>query len=383
MTTGAFTIPTMKKMGYQPVQAASIEAAASTGGQFTPPIMAAAGFILASFIGVPYIKVAAMAAVPAVLYFFGVGAGVHFLARKHSLLAIPRDKLPSLKRVIRTQGILVAPIIVVTILLVEGFSPMKSAIYATIPIVLISLFYKERRIGVVRAFRILERSGRSVLQLIATCSCAGVILSALLSSGLGYKMPWIIKEVAGDNLLFALALGGSACIILGMGMTTTAAYIIGATLVAPAIVDLGVPEVAVHLFVLWFGISGCVTPPFALSAYAGATLAGAPVWKTCIASFRLAYPIILIPLIFVYNRALLLDGPIFSILYAVLAVMLGLISISVGIHGYGYGKIPSLDRMLFILAGTLLLHVPWMTGLFGMLLMGILVFLDYRRKQIA
>jgi TRAP transporter 4TM/12TM fusion protein len=345
-----------------------------------PPIMAAAGFILASFVGVPYIKVAAAAAIPAILYFFSVGVSVHLISTKYSILGIPRNQIPALKGVILSRGILIVPIFVIIILLYYGFSPMKAGFYAIISSIVVSLFSKKTRIGLVRSFWILEKAGRSVLQLTATCACAGIIVSTIIMSGLGMKMPWLIKTLAGDSLLFSSALAALGALILGMGMSTTASYVLSATLLAPALTRLGLPELPVHLFLLYFGIINNVTPPVAIASYAAASVAESDLWQTAINAFKLAIAGFVIPFFFIFNQALLLEGPILSILRTTATAVLGVIALSVGVQGYCFNEISKLERLLFIFSAFLLIHKLWKTDLTGIVLMGALIFLSYRRK---
>ncbi|MDX1401905.1 MAG: TRAP transporter fused permease subunit, partial [Kiloniellales bacterium] len=341
MTTGAFTIPAMKRLGYTAVQAASIEAAASTGGQIMPPIMAAAGFILASYIGVPYIQVAAAAVIPSLLYFFSVGVSVHLLSTRHAIMGMPRDQLPKLRSVLRRRGILTAPIFIVVWFLYYGHSPMKAGFYGILATIVASFFSKETRIGLVKGFWALEKSGRVILQLIATCACAGLIVSAIIMSGLGMKMPWLIRLFAGDNLLLSAALAGLGALILGMGMTTTAAYVIAATLLAPSLTHLGMSVLGAHLFLLYFAIINNVTPPVAIASYAAASLAESDLWKTAIRAFRLAIAGFIIPFFFLFDESLLLQGSVWSIAHSLVTSILGVISLSIGVEGYLFEEIPA------------------------------------------
>lgn len=381
MTTGSFTIPTMKKVGYTAVQAASIEAAASTGSQIMPPIMAAAGFILASYIGVPYIKVAVAATVPALLYFFSVGVSVHLLSAKHSIMGLPRDQLPVLKNVILRRGYLTIPIFAVVLLLYYGYSPMKAGFYAIITTIITSLFSKDTRIGVIKGFWAIEKSGRVIVPLIATCACAGILVSTILMSGLGMKMPWLISLLAGDNLLFSSFLAAVGALILGMGMTTTAAYVIAATLLAPPLINLGFPPLAAHIFLLYFAVINNVTPPVAIASYAAASLAESDLWETAISAFKLAIAGFIIPFFLIFNQSLLLQGSIWAIIHSLTTAIIGIISLSIGVQGYLYKQVTTWQRIVYVIAAFLLIHRLFVTDFLGVILVVSLVLSAYRERE--
>lgn len=384
MTTGSFTIPTMKKLGYSPEDAASIEAAASTGGQVMPPIMSEAAFILAAYTGIPYLKVIQGSLIPAILYFFAVGCSVHLISHKYSILGIPKSQLLSLKTVIRERGILFAPIILIVILLVYGYSPMTVGFYAIISTIIVSFFIKGNKIGLKKGLKALENGGKNVLVLLITCACAGIVLTTIIMSGLGMKMSWIVSLFAGENMLFALILVAFAAIILGTGMTTTATYIISASLLAPALMRFNIPTLSLHLFLLFFSIVNNVTPPVAIAAYVAASLSGANMWRTSVKAFKLALPMFVLPFFFVYNPALLMNGTIASILTSVAFGVVAVTCLSMGIQGYllyPLIEIPILERILFVFLSFLLVVPLYTVRVFIIALIIILLFLGHYRKK--
>lgn len=363
MTTGAFTIPTMKKLGYTPEDAASIEAAASTGGQIMPPIMSEAAFILAAFTGIPYLKVIQASAIPAILYYIALGVSVHLISNKFSILGLPKSGLPILKEVILKRGLFFIPIIIIVALLALGYSPMLVGFYSTISVVLVSYFIKGgERITIKRAFQAFENAGKNVLSLLITCSCAGIVLTTVIMSGLGMKMAWIISIFAGDNMLKALLLVAIAAIILGTGMTTTATYIICATLLSPALSKFNIPILPLHLFLLYFSIVNNLTPPVAIAAFTAASLSGGNFWKTGIKSFKLSIPMFILPIFFVYNPSLVMEGDFFSVLISILLALLAVIGISIANEGfllYPLEEISIFERILFFILSIVLVIPNW------------------------
>jgi TRAP transporter 4TM/12TM fusion protein len=370
MTTGSFTIPTMKKTGYPPHIAGAIEAASSTGGQIMPPVMAAAGFLIAVFVGVPYFKVALAAFFPAVLYFFGVGVSVHLLATKYGLSGFPKESLPKLTRVLTGQGPLIIPIVAITLLLYWGYSPMYSAFYTILCSIGIAGFYRllhRSDFSFSHILNALEISGLQVLQLVATCACAGILVSGIIMSGFSMKVGYLIKYLSGGSLLLALGLTAIFAIILGMGMTTTAAYIICATLLGPVLIDFNINPILAHLFILYFSVVNNVTPPVALAAYAGATVAGSDLWKTSWAAFKMAVPAFLVPFFFIYNPSLSLQGGSGRFVFEFLCCMIAVAGIGVATWGYYRKKLNYPMRMILfglaIASGSKLLLVQIPTAL--------------------
>lgn len=385
LTTGAFTIPTMKKLGYSPEDAAAIEAAASTGGQIMPPIMSEAAFILAAFTGIPYLKVIQGSLIPAILYFFAVGISVHLISTKYSILGLEKGTLPDLKEVILNRGLLLIPIIVLIVLLVFGYSPMMVGFYATLSTIIISYFVKNaRKITVKVALKALEDAGKNILTLLITCACAGIVLTTIIMSGLGMKMAWIISFFAGGNMIMSLIFVAIAAIILGTGLTTTATYIISATLLAPALLQYNIPTLALHLFLLYFSIVNNVTPPLAIAAFTAASLSGGHIWKTCMKAFKLSLPMFILPFFFIYNPQLLMEGDIFSIFVTVIFAILSIIGLSIANEGYllyPSQRINMPERVVFFSLSILSVFPVLPIRLFVILLSSFLIFNKIIKKK--
>ncbi|HHY92120.1 MAG TPA: TRAP transporter permease, partial [Firmicutes bacterium] len=275
VTTGSFTIPLMKSVGYEPYFAGAVEAASSTGGQIMPPVMGAAAFIMAETLGVPYVKVAAAAAIPAVLYYISLFAQVHFRAGRLGLRGLPREQLPGLRETIRRGWHLLLPLAALIVVLVQGYSPMKAVFWTIVLTVGLSFVKPETRMTPQRFLAALEDGARSAVEVAAACACAGIVVGVVTMTGLGLKLAGLIVIWSQGLLALALPLTMLASVLLGMALPTTAKYVVLSTLAAPALVRLGVPPMAAHMFILYFGVVADITPPVALAAYAGAGLAGA------------------------------------------------------------------------------------------------------------
>ncbi|HLS53446.1 MAG TPA: TRAP transporter permease, partial [Tissierellaceae bacterium] len=292
VTTGAFTIPLMKQTGYEPHFAGAVEATASTGGQIMPPVMGAAAFIMADFTGLSYLSIIIAAAIPAILYYFAVGTMVHLEASKLGLKGLPKEQLPKLGETLKKEGYLLIPLISVIVFLVMRFSPNKASFYAIVISVIIALVASAikgdnsfKLINIVEAF---EDGAKGAVGVACACACAGIVVGVVTLTGLGLRIADLIVTLAGGRLLLTLFFTMIASIILGMGLPTTAKYIVLATMAVPAITKLGVNLMAAHLFILYFGVVADITPPVALAAYAGAGIAGANSMQTGFQAFKLA-----------------------------------------------------------------------------------------------
>ncbi|MFS8631408.1 MAG: TRAP transporter fused permease subunit, partial [Bacillales bacterium] len=274
--SGAFTIPMMKKAGYKPEFAAAVEASASTGGQIMPPIMGAAAFIMASYTNTPYSQIMLAAIIPALLYFLGVFLAIHFESKKMGIIGLPKERLPRIKKIILERGYLLLPLIIIFYTLLTGRTPMRAALAAIVTAFLVSLIRKETRLKLKDMIEVLEEGARTALPVIAACASAGIIVGVVVQTGLGGRIANGIIVLGGGILLLTLFFTMIACLILGMGLPTTANYIVTASLAAPALIlGFDVPVLAAHMFVFYFGIVADITPPVALAAYAGAGLARA------------------------------------------------------------------------------------------------------------
>ncbi len=373
-TTGAFTIPLMKRTGYSPAFAGAVEAAASVGGQILPPVMGAIAFVMADFLGVPYVEVAKAALLPAVLYFMIVFMGVHFEAVKRNLRPLPRAELPSLSKTLKDGWYFLLPIgVLIYLMLVKQFDPDMAGIFSLPVLVAVSFFSrdKERRLYPRAIYRALVDAVNTWLLLAILTGAVGMLVAALGLSGLGVKFSRFLVDLSGGNLLAALALVGISSLILGMSMDSLPAYITVATLSAPALILMGVPDMAAHLFVVYWGLASHLTPPVCITVYVTCSISGAGIWETGRDAVRLAIGKYLLPFSFALNPALLLRGPVDAIVMGVTSAFAGAVCVSAGTIGYGLRDLGWLERALLIVGGTLLILPGWRTLIVGTLLVGV------------
>ncbi|MFQ5913529.1 MAG: TRAP transporter permease [Nitrospinota bacterium] len=379
VTTGSFTIPLMKRMGYRPQMAGAVEAAASTGGQIMPPIMGASAFVIAAILGVSYLEVMKAALVPALLYFFSVGLVVHFTCRRLNLRGLGRSELPRFTEVMKGGWFLFLPVAAIVLLLLRGYTPLKAGMWAIIVILVVTAFHRQTRITPRKFVNALDKAGRGIVAVGVTGACAGIIVSFIVISGLGLRLTDLIQFLSGGNLLPALIFTMIASLILGMGMPTVGAYIIVATLGAPALEEMGVSPIAAHMFVFFFAIVCNVTPPVALAAYAAAPIAKSDPWSTGWLAFRYALAGFLVPYFFVYNNALLLAGSPGKILWSVLTAMVGVGCLAASTAGYFIQPASLLQRGFLILGALTLLHGSLLTDAAGVSVLVGLYFLQRGR----
>ncbi len=373
VTTGSFTIPLMKKVGYKPSFAGGVEAAASSGGQLMPPVMGAAAFIMAEMTGIPYLKICIAATIPAILYFFSIYVMVHFEARRLGLKPTPAENLPLVSDALKKSIPLLVPVACIIYMLVSGYTPLKAAYYSTGVMILTSFMSKETRLTPKKFIMCLEKSALNSVAVTAACAVCGVVTGIITLTGLGLKMAQIILLISGGKLFFTLFLTMIASIILGMGLPTTAKYIVLSTIAAPALMQIGVPMIAAHLFILYYGIIAEVTPPVALTSYAGAAVAKAPGMETAFAGLRLSFAGFLLPFLFVYSPTLLfIDVTIPTLLLALATAVVGVISLGAGLGGYFITHCRLYERVALVTGSLLLLSVGMLGDILGVgILLGV------------
>ncbi|MFC2949681.1 TRAP transporter permease [Virgibacillus sediminis] len=360
--TGSFTIPLMKKLGYNKKFSAAVEAVASQGGQIMPPIMGASVFIMAETVGIPYIQLVLFALIPAVIYFFIAGMVVYFHAKRMKMAGIPKEQLPDFRIVLLKQGYLFLPILLIIGLMIYGFSPMKAGFYAVIATIVLSWIRKATRMNLLDILAALESGARSALTVIAACATAGIIVGSVSLTGLGITFSRFVIDVAGQNLLLLLILVAAASIIMGMGMPTVSAYVILAVLGAPALIELGVNVVAAHMFVFYFGVLSGLTPPVAITAYTTAGIAGADPFKTALYSMKIGLGGFFVPFIFAYNPVLLMQGgSTGEIILAIGSAFISCVFFAAALEAYLFGELGSFKRSISILAAIFLV----MPGVYG------------------
>lgn len=382
VTSGSFTIPMMKRLGYNKNFAGAVEAAASTGGQLMPPIMGAAAFLMVEFIGggISYWDIAKAAAIPAVLYFSGIWIMTHFEAKRLGLRGLSDEEMPDKKEVLKKIYLLI-PILSIIILLMSNMSVMRAALWSILITVIVAAINKSTRLGFKDILNALVDGARTALSVAAATACAGIIVGVVTKTGLGLKMANTLVSLADSlasnadmKLILTLFFTMIASIILGMGSPTTANYVITSTIAAPAIILMGVPDLSAHLFVFYFGIIADITPPVALAAFAAAGVSGGEPIRTGIHSAKLAVAAFIIPYIFVLSpEMLMIDTTIMETAWVVITAFCGMIAIGAALVGFWYRKVFWYERILAAIAGLLLIYPEGISDITGLILFGALL----------
>lgn len=382
VTTGSVTIPMMKKNGYKPEFAGAVEAASSTGGQIMPPIMGAAAFLMADFVGVPYSSIIGRAILPAILYFSGIFISVHLEAKKLKLSGVPKEELPKFSHLIKKIYLLL-PLVMLVIWVSGNFMTMqKAAACAILLSIFVSLFNKENRITPGKIFDALVAGGKSSITVGAACGAAGIISGTISMTGLANDIINAIVGIAGDKLIIALVLTMLCCIILGMGVPTTANYCIMAATTAPILIRMGVPVLSAHFFVFYFGIVADITPPVALAAYAGSAIAKSKPIKTAFNASKLAIAVFIVPYMFCYNPAMLLiDTTPLQVALIAITSFVGVFGIASALEGYCIDNINNVIRVALGVGGLLLIHPSFMTDIIGFVIVGVCLAIQYIQKK--
>ena len=412
VTTGSVTIPMMKQTGYRAEFAGAVEASASTGGQIMPPIMGAAAFLMAEYVGVPYSNIIVRAILPAVLYFLGIFIAVHLEAKKLGLKGIPKEMLPRMRQLIKDTYLLL-PLIILVYLVCSNTKTMQFsaaiAILAAIAVgflnnllkhlrakkageqlehgTLAATFGAEGGFSVRSIFDSFEAGGRGVITVAVACGIAGVIAGCLTITGLASKLINVIVGISGSSSLLALVLTMLCCIVLGMGVPTTANYCIMASTCAPILIQMGIPTIAAHFFVFYFGIVADITPPVALAAYAGSAIAKGNPMKTGITATRLAIAAFIIPFVFAYSPSILFIGDVvwYDVVLIALTAVIGMVGVAAGLSGYLVKPMNVVERVLTIAGGLCLIVPGTMTDVIGLALiaLGVVLQIALSKKQTA
>ncbi|QNK87317.1 TRAP transporter permease [Sporosarcina sp. resist] len=383
VASGSFTIPMMKKAGFTPEFAGATEAAASTGGQIMPPMMGAAAFIMMEYLGVSYATIMLAAVVPAILYFTGIFIGTHFEAKKLKIIGLPKSELPRFKDLLIRDGYMLIPLFVIIGTIMSGFTPQRAALFGILSAYLVSLVRKDSRMNVRQIVNVLEQGARVALPVIAAVATAGIIAGVVSITGLGAKFASGIIALSSGHLILALFFTMIACIILGMGLPTTANYVVTATIAAPALInDFMVAPLAAHMFVFYFGIVADITPPVCLAAYAGAGIAKANPFKTGVTAVKLAIAAFIIPYIFIYNPMLVLvDVVVWKLIIGVLAAVLGMIGVSSAVIGFFIRNSRIWERFVLLGAGLMLIIPEFLSSGIGLVLISIIWFIQRKRPE--
>ena len=393
--TGSFTIPMMKSLGYRPEFAGAVEASASTGGQLMPPIMGAASFLMAESLGIPYKEVAKAAIIPAILYFTGIFIMVHLEAKKTGLKGLSKDSLPKIGELLMKKGYLVIPLATIIYFFVLG----KTAIYAGLMGIIAAglvaivnsivdiILKRERSFTFNDLIDVFVNGARNIISVAVACAMAGIIIGVITLTGLGLKIGAGLISISGGISILLLMLTMVSSIILGMGVPTTANYLITSTIAAGAIIGLGFEPLAAHMFVFYFGIIADVTPPVALAAMAGAAIAKSDPLKTGFEATKLSIGAFIIPYMFVFNPQILMINTTFiEVVPILITSLIGMFGVSAGLEGYVFRKCNFIERILFIAAGLLSIIPEIYTDIIGIGLIAVLVILQIltrKKKAIA
>ena len=382
--SGSFTIPMMKKTGYPPEFAGAVEAAASTGGQIMPPIMGAAAFLMAEITGNDYSVIAIAAIFPAFLYFSGIFLMVHFEAKKLGLRGLDRSEVPPFLKTMLYGGYLLLPLVVLVYCMMSGKTSSMSAVYAILTSIVVSMFRAETRMSFTTFLDAMENGARSTISVAVACAVAGIIVGVVTLTGIGLKLASGLLALSHGIKILALFFTMIACIILGMGVPTTANYVIMATITAPIVVRLGVPVLAAHMFVFYFGIVADITPPVALAAYAGSAIAKSNPFKTGVTATRIAIAAFIVPYVFAFNPEMLLIGaPPLKAVQIVITAFIGMYGVATGMEGFMDTKLNPLFRMICIGGGLLLIVPGILTDVIGISAVAVVTVLQKRAVKRA
>ncbi|GGE71467.1 TRAP transporter 4TM/12TM fusion protein [Paenalcaligenes hominis] len=381
VASGSFTIPMMKNSGFKPEFAAGTEASASTGGQIMPPIMGAAAFIMMEYLGVSYAVIMAAAVIPATLYFLGIFIGTHFEAKRLGILGLPKSELPDIGQQMKQYGYMLLPLIVIITTVMIGYTPQRAVIYGIATAFLVSYVRKETRLGFKKFFYVLEQGARVALPVIAAVATAGIIAGVVSMTGLGAKFAASIIALSGGHLFLALFFTMIACLVLGMGLPTTANYVVTATIAAPALINgFDLTPLSVHMFVFYFGILADITPPVCLAAYAGAGIAQANPFKSGVTAVKLAIAAFIVPYIFVYSPILVMENvTALPLIGTIITAVLGMVAVSSSMIGFFIRYSRFYERILLFVAGIMLIIPDLLGAVIGIPLIALVWFLQKQR----
>ncbi|MBN2569231.1 MAG: TRAP transporter permease [Deltaproteobacteria bacterium] len=367
VATGVFTIPLMKKSGYTPTFAGAVEATASTGGQIMPPIMGAAAFVMAELVGVPYLQIIKVALIPAIIFYISLFAIVDLKAQKDGILGMKKSELPTFKSIYRRIHLII-PLIVLVASIISGATIMMAAFRSIVTVIVVSWIRPETRLGLYTILKALKNGAEKAPVIAVPAALAGIIVGVVSYTGLGLKFSYLVLAVSGGHLIFSLFLVMLTCIILGMGMPTTAAYILGAVIMSTALLDLGIDRMAAHMFIFYFAILSMVTPPIALCAYAAAGISGSGIMRTGVQALVLSLAGFMIPYVFVFNKALLMQGSVFEVLKVSISCAFGVWALAGVVVGYFFGSLNYLVRLILLAAAVALVSPQLLTDAIGFLM---------------
>ncbi len=380
MAVGPLTVPMMVESGYSNRFSGAVIAVAGTGGQFMPPIMGSAAFIIAETLGVPYLRVAAAAFIPGLLYYLALVFAIDCRSNRMQMQGL--ETVPNALEVLKKGFYLATPVILLVYgLAIARWSPIKSGLFAIIAMFVVSWFNRETRMGLKKTLKAFEAAAMGSLEVVCVCALAGIMIGMLSLTGLGLKFSSLLVSLAQGNLIVLLVLTMIAGLILGMGMTTTSVYIILSVLVAPALVSMGVTDLSAHLFVFYFGILSAITPPVATASYAAASVAKDDPMKLGFTAWRLGISGYILPFIFIFSPELLMEGSVPAILFATVTATIGIFSLSLALEGFYKYEIPMAYRLLLFAGALCLIYSGWITDCIGLALLLVVVVPQYLKAK--
>lgn len=386
VTTGTFTIPAMKKAGFPDYFAGAVETVASCGGQIMPPVMGAAAFIMADFTGIQYSSIIKYALIPAILYYACTMLQVHFRSKKLGMSGLPKEEIPNFWHMMKEKGVFLIPVILVIVLLMEGYTAMRAGFIAIVTnLVLALIFSRNRKEMLKKLLHELQNAPEQMTTVAAAVTNAGIIIGVLFMTGLGTRLSSLVVALAGGKLIIGLVLGMLVAIILGMGMPTSGAYIVMATLIAPGLMELGLSQIQAHMFVFYFACMSMLTPPVAIAAYAAAGIAKANPSKVGFAAWRLALAAFVVPYMFAYGPELLMCGTVAESIIPFITAMLGCLCLASALEGYMLEDLSIPFRVLCGVAALLLINTGTVTDIIGICILTLVFIFQYarRKKKIA
>ncbi len=368
----------MKKVGYKPEYAGAVEAAASSGGQIMPPVMGAAAFIMAEILGISYVSVCKAAILPALLYFTAIFASTHIEAKKLGMEGISLSEIPELKKTIYAGFHFIVPIFVLIFVLIQGFTPFRAAFLAIVTLLFVAMLRKSSRLSLNEFFKALINGARNAVVIASCCACAGIVVGCLDITGIGLKFVDTIIAISGGIFPLLLLLVMVASLFLGMGIPTAPAYIIVAMIAAPALIKSGLIPISAHMFVFYSCLLSAITPPVALAAYAGAAIAGADIMKTGFQACKLGFVKFIVPFVFAYNPALLMEGTPLFIIWSFGTAFLGTLILSSAIEGFLFTPLSFLFRVALGVGSVLMVITEFKTDIIGIIILAVIIALNYR-----
>ncbi len=364
IVSGSVTIRMMKRNGYPPHMAGAIEAVASTGGQITPPVMGITAFLIAENLEISYGAVALAALIPAMLYYFSLFIQVDLEAAKLNLRGLPASELPRLRETLRQGWVFLLPfVILIYLLMVENFPASVSGIAAVLSMLVVAQIFGTHRFGLRGTVDLLRRTGRAMLGIVVVCALAGIVIGALSLSGILFKMTLILSSLTFGHPIILLGIVAVICVILGMGLPSIVIYVLLSVLIAPALVEFGIPKISAHLFIYYFGMLSMITPPICLAVFAAMTISNSKLWPTGLAGMRLGIVAYIVPFVFALNPALVMEGAVSDIILAIVTCAVGVYFLSIGCAGYIFAPLSVPSRAGFIMAGLALMPAPDSTEL--------------------